>query len=114
MNQGDRRWSTFIDRHAARFANVDGTDSTAVHDRAGWYRPHGDGRLYLFTPQALADAAQGFDTKRVLACLDSAGAIAERDNDRAGRLSKRVRIKGEGISRAYVINPAALLAATEE
>lgn len=109
-----RAVSTFIDRHASRFANVDGSDSLVVHDRAGWYRPHGDGRLYLFTPQALADAAQGFDTKRVLACLDSAGAIAERDNDRAGRLSKRVRIKGEGISRAYVINPAALLAATEE
>jgi putative DNA primase/helicase len=109
-----RAVSTFIDRHAARFANIDGTDGAAVHDRAGWYRAHGDGRLYLFTAQALADAAQGFDTRRVLACLDNAGAIAERDNDRDGRLTKRVRVKGEGIARVYVVNPAALLAALEE
>lgn len=109
-----RAVATFIDRHASRFASVDGADSGTVHDRAGWYRAHGDGRLYLFTPQALADAAQGFDIKRVLSCLDKAGAIAERDNDRDGRLTKRIRIKGEGITRAYVINPAALLAATEE
>ena len=109
-----RAVSTFIDRHASRFASIDGSDTSAVHDRAGWYRPYGEGRLYLFTPQALADAAQGFDTKRVLACLDNAGAIAERDNDRDGRLTKRIRIKGEGIARAYVINPAALLAATDE
>jgi len=109
-----RAVATFIDRHASRFASVDGADSGTVHDRAGWYRAHGDGRLYLFTPQALADAAQGFDIKRVLSCLDKAGAIAERDNDRDGRLTKRIRIKGEGIARAYVINPAALLAATEE
>lgn len=109
-----RAVSTFIDRHAARFANVDGTDSGAVHDRAGWYRAHGDGRLYLFTAQALADAAQGFDMRRVLACLDNAGAIAERDNDRDGRLTKRVRVKGEGIARVYVVNPASLLAAMEE
>lgn len=109
-----RAVSTFIDRHAARFANIDGTDAHVVHDRAGWYRPHGDGRLYLFTPQALADAAQGFDTRRVLACLDNAGAIAERDNDRDGRLTKRVRVKREGIARVYVISPAALLTALEE
>jgi putative DNA primase/helicase len=68
-----RAVSTFIDRHAARFANIDGTDGAAVHDRAGWYRAHGDGRL-----------------------------------------TKRVRVKGEGIARVYVVNPAALLAALEE
>jgi putative DNA primase/helicase len=94
---------------------VDGSDTVAIHERAGWYRAHGtEGRLYLFTPQALAEAAQGFDLKRVLACLDSAGAIAERDNDRDGRLTKRQRIKGEGTVRVYVVNPAAILEATEE
>jgi putative DNA primase/helicase len=50
----------------------------------------------------------------VLSCLDKAGTIAERDNDRYGRLTKCIRIKGGGIARGYVINPAALLAATEE
>lgn len=104
----------FIDRNGSRFANVDGSDTTAVHERAGWYRAHGDGRLYLFTPQALIEAAPGFDSKRVLACLDNAGAIAERDNDRDGRLTKRQRIKGEGTVRVYVVNPAAILEATEE
>jgi len=104
----------YIDRHASRFANIDGTDAATVHDRAGWWRSHGDGRLYLFTPQALADATQGYDLKRVLACLDNADAIAERDNDRDGRLTKQVRITGEGRPRVYVINPAALLEATEE
>lgn len=107
-----RAVSAYIDRHAARFASVDGTDAAPVHDRAGWWRPHGDGRLYLFTQAAITDAAQGFDLKRVLACLDNAGAIAERDND--GRTTKRVRIAGEGLTRVYVINPAALIAATEE
>lgn len=109
-----RAVSAFIDRYAARFANAEGTDAGMVHDRAGWWRAHGEGRLYLFTPQALAEAAQGFDLKRVLTCLDSAGAIAERDKDRAGRLTKRVRITGEGSPRVYVINPAALIAATDE
>ncbi|MDV7211075.1 DUF927 domain-containing protein [Azotobacter beijerinckii] len=107
-----RAVSAYIDRNAARFASTDGTNAAPVHDRAGWYRAHGDGRLYLFTPDALADAAQGFDLKRVLACLDNAGAIAERDGD--GRTTKRVRIAGEGLARVYVINPAALIAATEE
>lgn len=106
-----RAVSGFIDRHASRFANTDGTDSAPVHNRAGWYRAHGDGRLYLFLPDALAEAAQGFDLKRVLACLDTACAIEERDNDRDGRLTKRVRVKGEGTPRVYVINPAALLVA---
>ncbi|QQE88542.1 DUF927 domain-containing protein [Azotobacter chroococcum] len=106
-----RAVSAYIDRNASRFASIDGTDAAPVHDRAGWWRPHGDGRLYLFTPSALADAAQGFDLKRVLACLDNAGAIAERDHE---RMTKQQRITGEGRARVYVINPAALLAATED
>lgn len=104
----------FLERHASRFANVDGSDGATVHDRAGWYRQQGDDRLYLFTPHALAEACQGFDRKRILACLDSAGAIAERDSDMPGRNSKKVRIKGEGTARVHVISPAALLAAVGE
>lgn len=70
--------------------------------------------LVRFTPTGIADAAHSFDIKQVLSCLDKAGTIAERDNDRYGRLTKCIRIKGGGIARGYVINPAALLAATEE
>ena len=43
----------FIDRNGSRFANVDRSDTAAVHDRAGWYRAHGEGRLYLFTSQVI-------------------------------------------------------------
>lgn len=106
--------SAYIDRNAARFANFDSADATQVHDRAGWWRAHGEGRLYLFTPAALAEAVPGCDTKRVLACLDNAGAIADRERDRPGRQSKRVRIRGEGLRHVYVIDPDALVAATEE
>jgi putative DNA primase/helicase len=109
-----RAVSAYIDRNAARFANFDSTDAAQVHDRAGWWRAHGDGRLYLFTPAALADSVPDCDTKRVLACLDNAGAIADRERDRPGRQSKRVRIRGEGLRHVYVIDPDVLIAATEE
>lgn len=108
-----RAVSAYIERHAARFARCDDKDAAPVQNRAGWWRPHGDGRMYLFTSEAMAEAAQGFDVKRVLACLDKAGAIAERDSDGRGRMGKRVRV-AEGLVRVYVVNPAALLAATEE
>lgn len=109
-----RAVSGYIARHAARFASADGQDGAQVQNRAGWWRPHGEGRLYLFTAEAMAEAAQGFDLKRALTCLDKAGAIAERDHDSGGRLNKRVRIAGEGLARVYVINPAVLLAVLEE
>ncbi|WP_080758134.1 DUF927 domain-containing protein [Pseudomonas fluorescens] len=102
----------FIDRHVSRFANAEGTDTAPTHNRAGWYRAHGDGRLYLFNSDALAEAAQGFDLKRVLACLDNAGAIEEHRTN--GSACKQVRIPGEGRPYVYVINPAALQAALEE
>jgi putative DNA primase/helicase len=93
---------------------VDGSDAATVHNCAGWYRAHGEGRLYLFLPEALAEAAPGYDLKRVLYCLDNAGAITERDNDKDGRLTKRQRVKGVGRPRVYAISPDALLAATED
>ncbi|MNJ78487.1 hypothetical protein D3C77_762540 [compost metagenome] len=68
--------------------------------------------MYLFNSDALAEAAQGFDLKRVLACLDNAGAIEERRTN--GSPCKQVRIPGEGRPYVYVINPAALQAALEE
>lgn len=109
-----RAISGYIDRHVARFSNLEGTDPYPIHERAGWYRAYGEGRLYLFTPAALAEAAQGFDLKRVLSCLDNAGAIADRDQDGSGRFTRRVRIPGEGLARVYAISSAALLVATED
>jgi putative DNA primase/helicase len=104
----------FINRHTSRFASVDGTDTAPVHNCAGWYRSHGEGCLYLFTTEGLIEAAPGFDLKRVVACLDNAGAIVERESDRDGRFTKRVRIKGVGRPHVYVVSPDALIAATEE
>jgi len=103
----------FIDRNPARFSSCSGTDQAPVHNRAGWYRSTAEGgREYLLLSDALTEAAPGYDAKRVLACLDNANVIAERDKD--NRLAKRISIHGEGRPRVYVICHAALLDATDE
>lgn len=94
----------FIERHGdSRFSDVDGDPrhTHTVHNRAGYWRDQPDGRVYLLTNEALKEALLGFDSRRGLDALDSAGWIAEREG---GKRSVRVQINGKR-SRLYAVRP---------
>ncbi|MBF0583717.1 MAG: DUF927 domain-containing protein [Magnetococcales bacterium] len=97
--------SDFIDRHGdSRFSSIDGTDAVLIRDRAGWFRTHADGKLYLFTPGGLREALAGHDFKRSLDVLEQAGIL---DVSRANRADGRATVftvKGTS-RRLYVVNP---------
>lgn len=82
----------------ARFINAFGDSRfTAVNDenppkspnRAGWFRDDESGRVYLFTRDALTEAASGFDARRIVTALTNSGWIAEHDD---GRKTKKTYI----------------------
>jgi putative DNA primase/helicase len=50
------------------------------------------GRVYLFTPDGLKEATKGHDLPRVLAALDKAGWIHDRDRSDEGKRSKKTAI----------------------
>ena len=90
----------FILRHGdARFSSTN--DKTEVRDRAGYWRETTDGRIFLFNSPALREAVKGFDIRRILTALDTAGWIIEHDT---GKRSKKVKINGASIS-LYAIRP---------
>jgi len=92
--------SDFILRNGdARFSTID--DRTAVRDRAGYWRESAEGRIYLFNSPALQEAATGFDLRRILTALKSAGWIIEHDT---GKRSKKVKVAGSSIN-LYAIRP---------
>ena len=94
----------FIERHGdSRFSDVDGDprQTHTVHNRAGYWRDHPEGRVYLLTNEAMKEALRGFDTRRGLDALDSAGWIAEREGNAR---SVRVQINGKR-SRLYAVRP---------
>jgi putative DNA primase/helicase len=102
----------FIDRHAWRFSDISDTDATQAPDRAGWWRQVGDGRQYLFTPGALAEAAPSYDLRRISACLSAAGVIAV---DGGGRnLATKVSVPGGDRPRLYPVSYAALQRVTDD
>jgi putative DNA primase/helicase len=93
----------FIDTHSdARFSNIQ-TDERlpVVRDRAGWYRDTAEARIYLFTAAGLKEATSGYDFKRVLAALDMAGWIVDRDE---GKRAKKVKVQGRALA-LYAIAP---------
>lgn len=98
-----RAVSDFIDRHGdSRFSSIEGS-ADIVRDRAGWWKPDGDRRRYLFTPGGLRDAVKGYDISRALKALDDAGAIADRDY---GEKSKKTHVPDLGEKkRLYHIAP---------
>ncbi|EDT3127267.1 DUF927 domain-containing protein [Salmonella enterica subsp. enterica] len=103
----------FIARHASRFEGGSAY-SEPVSNRAGWWRPGSNGdRVYWFLPDALSEAASGYDLKRIAASLDNAGAIVDRDTDGKRRYTKRVSVNGEK-HRVYAIGQNALLFAIDE
>jgi putative DNA primase/helicase len=94
----------FIERHGdSRFSDVDGDPkhTHTVHNRAGYWRDQPEGRVYLLTNEALKEALRGFDSRRGLDALDSAGWIAEREG---GKRTVRVQINGKR-SRLYAVRP---------
>ncbi|CAM3510946.1 DUF927 domain-containing protein [Halomonas lysinitropha] len=92
---------SFIERHGdARFSSLK-SNSVPVRDRAGWWRDEDKGRVYLFNNTAMREALDGFDLRRGLDALETAGWIAEREE---GVRSVRMRIDGRR-ARVYAIRP---------
>jgi len=97
-----RSISDFIARNGdSRFSCI--TDQNAsVRDRAGYWRETPKGQIYLFHSSGLQDAAAGFDIRRTLDALQSAGWIAEHDQDKR---SKKTKVFGSS-KNLYWILPA--------
>jgi putative DNA primase/helicase len=92
--------SDFIARNGdSRFSQLDGLD-IPVRDRAGYWRDDSKGRVYLFHSSGLQDAAPGFDIRRILDAVDSAGWIIERD---PGRRSKKVKVAGTATNLFWIL-----------
>jgi putative DNA primase/helicase len=103
----------FIAKHGdSRFSHVlAGESGPMIRDRAGWFRDDDDGtdnngikrkkRVYLFTAGGLREATTGFDFRRALDALDSAGWIAERDE---GLRRKNMKVQGRS-QNLYAIAP---------
>ncbi|HUV23096.1 MAG TPA: DUF927 domain-containing protein [Gammaproteobacteria bacterium] len=90
MRNGDSRFSCIKD------------ETIPVRERAGYWRSTEKGKVYLFNPPGLKEAAAGFDIRRILAALDFAGWIFEHDH---GKRSKKTKVDGRSIS-LYSILPA--------
>ena len=101
-----RSVSDFLTRHGdSRFSNIasDGNiHLPPIRDRAGWWRDTEHTRVYLFTPEGLREAAAGFDFRRALKALDSAGWIIDRD---PGKSAKKVKVQGRAIALYHVAVP---------
>lgn len=95
--------SEFIAKHGdSRFSSII-DDGVMIRERAGYWRKRtlGQRREFLFFPYALTEAATGFDQRRVIAALDSAGWIVDHDN---GKRSKGIKLNGAN-TRFYVVMP---------
>lgn len=101
-----RAVSDFLARHGdSRFSSLvnDGDDRhTIIRDRCGWWRDTDQTRAFLFTPGGLREASAGFDFRRAIKALDSAGWIIDRD---PGRNSKKVKVQGRSLSLYAVAIP---------
>ena len=103
--RGIERVRAFIARHGSnRFADWNQPDEN-VRDRAGFRRRDGQGRSYLFFPDAFREACDGLDPSVV------ARALADRGMLEAGsdKLSKHVRVPvTKEPQRFYVVTPKLL------
>jgi putative DNA primase/helicase len=90
----------FIMRNGdSRFSPIDDQDKP-VRDRAGYWRDGADGRVYQFSSAGLKDAATGFDIRRILDALDSAGWIVEHDQDKR---SKKTKVSSKAIPLYWIL-----------
>jgi len=80
----------FIGKHGdSRFSSLDnGGDAAKVINRAGWWRDKPEGRMFVFLPAALKEAATGFNIDQIIAALNTAGWIYERGKDKTAKLYK--------------------------
>ena len=84
----------------ARFSSVF-NENIPIRERAGYWKDSTEGRIYLFNSPALQEAASGFELRRILTALESAGWIIEHD---IGKRSKKVKVAGSSVS-LYAIRP---------
>lgn len=105
-----RSMASFIAQHESRFEGMAANEYGSIPNRAGWWRANDAGEKVLyFAPDTMSEAAPGYDRARVIACLDAAGAIVERD---AGRFTKRIRA-GAIRPHVYAIGANAILSAID-
>lgn len=98
--------SGFIDRHGdGRFSDANNHNEAGIRDRAGWWCNEGGRRLYMFSSAGMREATQGFDLKRALDHLESAGALT--DCGTGTSRSKAQRIGGRTV-RVYIVDPELL------
>lgn len=92
--------SDFIARNGdSRFSPLNDQD-ISVRDRAGYWRDEPDGRVFMFNPPGLKEAAAGFDIGRILDALESAGWIVERDKERR---SKKTKVAGASKNMYWIL-----------
>lgn len=98
------RVSDFIERHGdGRFSDADTNAETQTRDRAGWWRDTTEGREYLFTADGMREALKGFDFNRALDALQEAGALPVPGADGKRAKPERIKARGSGTVRLYVI-----------
>lgn len=91
LRYGDSRFSDFKNRNSDHFN---------IKDRAGWWDCiNSEKTTYIFTSEALQEAATGFDINKILDVLDKANWIAERSN---GKRSKKTSIRGVKVGLYYI------------
>lgn len=88
-----RSLSDFLSRHGDALFSALGAD-VVVKDRVGWWRDDGDTRTWLFTAEGLRRAVPGYEMKRILTALETAGWIAKRSNKER---AKKVKVRGRSI-----------------
>lgn len=95
----------FIDQHGdSRFSDMETEAGAPVYNRAGWWRPHKEGRLYLVNASGMREALTGQDFKQGLRHLSEAGAIIDQSHDKR---AKTHRIGGR-LMKLYTIDPEKL------
>lgn len=87
----------------SRFTALTDDAPQKAASRAGWFRDEEGGRVYLFNPPALQEAARGFDRRRIVTALTDAGWIVEHDE---GRKTRKTYIPARNDSlNLYAIRP---------
>lgn len=88
-----RSLSDFLSRHGDALFSGLGSHAV-VRDRVGWWRDDGGTRIWLFTAEGLRRAVPGYEMKRILTALETAGWIAQRSvKERA----KKVKVNGQSL-----------------
>ena len=95
----------FIERHGdSRFSSRDAGE-VKVSERAGWWEERDGCRIYLLNSAGMREALAGFDFKRALDALETAGVIPAAPAD--GKRARFHRIGGRGM-KLYEIDSCAL------